>query len=634
MSTTPVPARLSVSWSHKTIMVMGALLLIVCGIGAAGAFVWAQQYEGRIAPHVAIGTVDVSGLDPETARVKLRDASDQFLAAGIPVIFGGTQATLALATSPGSSGSDATELVEFAIDEAVRTAMQTDRAKNPALDTLLLIKRQFARSAKHVNLPVQTNEAALTTVVRTLFPNVEAERRDAGFTITRGTSGWNVTLLAGRPGRVFDTNTFFEELTHRLEVLNTKDAVTLTLKVSDPSVTDADAESLIPSVERTLRRSPFTIAERPDGSGRSWVIRTQDMANLLEPDAASNPLALGIKQEAWETFLNEHIAPDVEVAAQNARFRIEQNRVIEFAKSKTGISIEKEAMREALSDLMNEGTETILVLETQTTEPEVTTEQGNDLGVTDLLGSGYSSYKGSPANRVKNIANGVRLLNGLLIPPETTFSLIDALKPFTIENGYLPELVIKGDKIEPELGGGLCQIGTTTFRTAMNSGLPIAERRNHSLVVSYYNDPGNGNPGTDATIYEPAPDLKFTNDTGHYVLFMTHNDTKTQELTFEFWGTNDGRKGSYTPPEVLRWIPVGETQRIESPTLKPGEETCQSAHVGADTRFTYTILRADGTEEKTVFDSHYRPLPKICLVGAPVETESLEPSAEPISGNE
>ena len=66
----------------------------------------------------------------------------------------------------------------------------------------------------------------------------------------------------------------------------------------------------------------------------------------------------------------------------------------------------------------------------------------------------------------------------------------------------------------------MCQIGTTLFRMAMNSGMPITERRNHSLVVHYYQDPVNGNPGTDATVYDPLIDFKFKNDNQAAVIIL------------------------------------------------------------------------------------------------------------------
>ena len=80
----------------------------------------------------------------------------------------------------------------------------------------------------------------------------------------------------------------------------------------------------------------------------------------------------------------------------------------------------------------------------------------------------------------------------------------------------------------------------------MNSGMPIVERRSHSLAVSYYFDPENGNPRTDATIYEPSPDFKFLNDTGYYILIATDVNTINGQLTFTLWGTSDGRQGSYS----------------------------------------------------------------------------------------
>jgi vancomycin resistance protein YoaR len=230
---------------------------------------------------------------------------------------------------------------------------------------------------------------------------------------------------------------------------------------------------------------------------------------------------------------------------------------------------------------------------------------------------------------VRNIRHAVKKLNGVLVKPNETFSTLLATGPFTIEDGYVSELVIKGDSLKPEVGGGLCQIGSTLFRMAMNAGMSIVERRSHSLVVHYYSDPRNGNPGTDATIYDPAPDFKFHNDTGHHVLIQTAMNEATGDLAFTLWGATDGRTASYTAPIVTRWIPHGVTKTVETTKLAPGEKKCQKAFNGAETTFTYTRILADGTEEKRNFGSYYRPLPEICLLGvAAVTTSSTVESVE------
>jgi len=256
-------------------------------------------------------------------------------------------------------------------------------------------------------------------------------------------------------------------------------------------------------------------------------------------------------------------------------------------------------------------------------EPEVKTGEVNDLGVSEVLGVGVSSYSGSSANRLANIRNASKKLNGLLIKPGDTFSTIAGTQPLTFAGGYVQEMVIVGDEIKPEIGGGLCQIATTLFRMAMNSGMLITERRPHALSISYYFDPVNHLPGTDATVYEPHPDLRFLNDTGNYLLIQTEINTSTKELVYTLWGKSDGRQGSYSHPRLIRWIPYGKTVEKITPTLKPGERKCQSPFRGADTEFTYTRTLADGQKEEIIYENHYRPLPQICQVGEEIKPEEV-----------
>ena len=202
-------------------------------------------------------------------------------------------------------------------------------------------------------------------------------------------------------------------------------------------------------------------------------------------------------------------------------------------------------------------------------------------------------------------------MNCLLIKPGETFSAIKAIGTIDEENGFKKELVIKDNKTTPEFGGGLCQIGTTLFRAALGSGLPLAERRNHSYRVTYY-EPA----GTDATIYNPSPDLKFLNDTRGYVLIQTKIDGT--KLIFEFWGKRDGRESSYTNPVIYNLVAPPPTKYIYTTELPVGQKKkIETAHKGADAYFKYTIKYPDerGLVEKT-FNSHYKPWAEVWLIGA------------------
>jgi vancomycin resistance protein YoaR len=240
---------------------------------------------------------------------------------------------------------------------------------------------------------------------------------------------------------------------------------------------------------------------------------------------------------------------------------------------------------------------------------------GNEYGIQELLGSGYSSFKGSTYERRANILNGIEKIHGLLIKPGEIFSLNGALAPYTHENGYIDGLVIKGRKIVPEVGGGMCQVGTTVFRAAMNSGLPIKERVNHSLWVSYYNDPRNGNPGTDATLYEGVADLKFENNTGAHMLIMVRHESN-DALYIDLWGTSDGRLGNFSTPSIFKTYPYSqETKTNYVSELPTGKKVCNGPFKGASAVFTYTIKDKEGKITTQNFYSYYRPQELICQIG-------------------
>ncbi|MBI2474938.1 VanW family protein [Candidatus Uhrbacteria bacterium] len=600
----------------KTILFVGIGLAVIIIFVTALFYVWSLPYKNHISPNVWIGPVDIGGLDPQTARETLQTQIDSLVTNGIPIQINGISKPLALATLV---SSDLNEEVTFDLDRAMQEAQAV-----PLVSSRLWNK-------KIIPLTVSVAKENLKKNISALFPSAEIPVQDARFLIvpTAVNNEWSVQVIEDRAGNELNWDPFFQTLETQLMNLDDSEIV-LTVIEKTTSVTKQIAEQQVDQIKSILENDRIKIAYLDAyKTPRTFELTKWALSKMLIPTQSGK---VGIDEAQFNLFLDD-FAKTFERPAQDARFVIDNGRVIEFTESKSGIKIDRVVMFNLLSQAIQEPINAPIQLALIVEEPLVKTGDVNDLGIQEILGFGTSSYRGSPMNRRKNIQNGVRLLNGILIAPGQTFSLLDALKPFDQENGYLPELVIKGDKITPELGGGLCQIGTTTFRAAMNSGLPIVERQNHSLVVSYYNDPANGNPGTDATIYEPSPDFKFLNDTGNYILFQAENLTETQELRFTFWGTPDGRKGSYSAPAVLRWIPVAEPQKIETTDLKPGEEKCQDAHIGADASFVYTIVRPDGTVEETTFTSHYRPLPKICLIGIappPVIPSEAEGSFENI----
>lgn len=238
----------------------------------------------------------------------------------------------------------------------------------------------------------------------------------------------------------------------------------------------------------------------------------------------------------------------------DAKFKVEDGRVSVFSLAKNGIKLDTEKSLEIIFDnlenLREAGKETEINLAFQKIEPEIKSDSIDNMGITTLIGEGKSNFAGSPKNRIFNIKVTINRFNGVLIKPGEEFSFVKVLGEVDGEHGYLPELVIKRDKTEPEFGGGICQVSTTTFRAAIYSGLKITARRNHAYPVRYYNP-----QGMDATVYVPRPDLRFINNTPGYILIQTK--IEGTQLIFDFYGTSDGRTIEIEGPKIFDRQPDG-----------------------------------------------------------------------------
>jgi vancomycin resistance protein YoaR len=616
---------------HKRILgIAGIAAVVVFAVSlVAGALLVEAYFTNRVYPHVRFAHLDIGGLTRAEAATFLETWQDEWWKEELKYAARDemnkeltTVKFFPILVAEGSGQSH--EIVWYDIESMLDKAFAVGRSSDGVSHSRprkILALLQAAVSEQALEPVVVMDEDQLQAVLRLKLADYETSPRDAS--LVWRSAYQRPSIVTEEAGNTFDYVAATNETKAMLLEMRSR-TIAVHRAHREPKITTEEANNALAGLAELQQRFPVTMTYRDELFN---VDRTYELSwpsvyaslQVLKPEERSEAV-LALAPDALSSFF-AGIENQVNVEPQNAKFEIaEDNKVKQFEPSRTGYTLNREHSIQAINSLMTADQPTrsvALVVEMLT--PDITTDDINDLGIKEVLGTGYSNFRGSPANRIHNIRVGVNRLNGMLISPGEEFSLLKALRPFTLSAGYLPELVIKGDKIEPEIGGGLCQIGSTTFRAAMNSGLEITERRNHSLVVSYYNDPRNFNPGTDATIYDPAPDFKFLNDTGNYVLIVTSMNVATGDLNFTFWGTSDGRKAAYTEPVVSRWIPAGEDRLIESPDLQPGEKKCQAAHVGAVASFVYTIEREGQEPKETTFTSNYRPLPRICLVGVAPE---------------
>ncbi|MBT3356141.1 hypothetical protein HOB25_03490 [bacterium] len=228
-----------------------------------------------------------------------------------------------------------------------------------------------------------------------------------------------------------------------------------------------------------------------------------------------------------------------------------QRKIEIISPAKSGFSLDEEKTVSIILTALSQSEEKIILhLPTKEDEAKISQKTLERLNVKEQIGHGESNFRGSPRNRIHNINVAVDRFNGLLLEPGQEFSFVEILGPVEKETGYKEELVIKDNKTIPEYGGGICQVSTTVFRAALNTGFKITERRNHAYPVQYYSP-----QGTDATIYLPKPDLRFINNTPGYIIFQT--SIVGSKLIFDVFGESDGREVKMEGPRVTARTPDG-----------------------------------------------------------------------------
>ncbi len=595
------------------LLITGAFFVVLYGYGV--------KYSERVLPGISIGSVPVGGLTRAEVKNHIDIMVDKLVSDGLEFKYqvDGGEKTLMVYPVVAVDGNPV-ELVRVDSEAAADYLVNLGKFHLPIIDGWQAMQSRWFTVDVAIPFVVVDSQRLLSVVAGELAPH-ETIPHNASIKI-KSTKPIDYEIIKSNVGVVYDLSGVVDEIKKswaKLEGVNLQ----VKLREKQPTINEADVEKVAARLDKIFVGKIEMSYEDPQTlQQRAWLINEAKIKDWLEVQKTDkDEIVFGLKQEKVESYLNDIISPEVNIEPVNAKFKMNNGKVTEFQGSRPGMKLAVDATYQALNEIIwsrtwhDEGVPQSVALRVEKAEPDIKTGDVNDLGIAEVLGVGISDYSNSPTNRIKNIANAVRKLNGILIQPGDIFSTLKYTAPFTLEGGYLPELVIKGDEIKPEIGGGLCQIGTTLFRTAMNSGMKIVERRNHALIVNHYDDPINGNPGTDATIYDPSPDFKFLNDTGNAILLQTYMDTKHQELVFTLWGTSDGRKASYTHPVVLKWYPYGEPKIVETDKLESGKEKCQNPFRGADASFVYTRVMADGKEEKITYASHYRPLPKICMKG-------------------
>ena len=196
--------------------------------------------------------------------------------------------------------------------------------------------------------------------------------------------------------------------------------------------------------------------------------------------------------------------------------------------------------------------------------------------------------------RNTNVKLAAQAINGTIVQPGEEFSFNKVVGPRTAEKGYQEAAAYSGGEVVQEPGGGVCQVSSTMYRVAFQSGMQITYRRSHTFEPNYVT------PGQDAAISWDIPDFRFINTSKAAIGIRANYSNR--KMTVSFYGVPVLEKGITWSLESEKTdeLPPPEPTYVEDPTLDPGTEVTQKAATNGSRWITYKIVSKNGTVvEKT-----------------------------------
>jgi vancomycin resistance protein YoaR len=561
---------------------LGGLVLFLAGAGAISSG-YQLVFSDRVFPGIAMAGVDLSSMTPEQASMALRQRLTYPISGKI-VFRNGDRVWVA---TPAELG------MVFDAGTSVKRAYGLGRQDG------LMVNLTNQLNAWQGGLYIAPVIIFDARVAHDYLQNIAAQINQPLVEADLHLKGTEVVYSPGQIGRVLNVDKTLAALMAQFKTFQDGE-IPLVIEEQVPLVMDASTQA------ETLRRAIsapliLNIADIQSGDPGPWSIEPSFLAGMLTVGRVKIDTTwqyqISMDTRAIEQFLGQ-IGPQVNRNPKNARFYFDDGsrQLVPVEPSVTGRTLDVAATLAAITQGLFQGEHTTPLVLTLAKPGAGDDATAASLGITGLIPNGsYTSYfRGSSAARLQNIKAASARFYGLLVPPNTTFSMGDAIGDISLENGFAEALIIYNGKTITGVGGGVCQVSTTLFRTAFFSGYPIIERNAHAYRVYYYEQTENSTDplmaGLDATVYFPLVDLKFRNDRPYWLLMETYFNPDDYSLTWKFYSGDDGRKVEWQNLGLLNVIPAPDPLFEENPDLPPG--TCKQVDYpgdGADITVTRSV---------------------------------------------
>lgn len=566
---------------------VGAVVLLV----VIGVLAFRVTFDDKIYPAIVVGDVQVGGMTAQEATDVVQERADILNRDAINFTYNG------MTWSPTLAEIGATIDTNTSVAEAVAAGRDDDAVSRLAFTGNILQADQ--------TVPLETSLDP--TRLEAWFDKVDADIANPAIDATIVINGTEVTFTPDSTGIVIDREAARNQIMQVLTTLQPVDTELPTV-VDQPRLRTADLEAGRAQVQEILS-APVNVTFE----GASYTIEPAAVSPFMSVDSArvdgEVKVDVDFDRAALSSYLRETYAGEVNREPVNATVAWSDG-LYATSESVDGANLLSNEFANVLAESYLNG-HSSFEIPVHVNKPQVDSNNLGALGITSQIGRGDSNFAGGSSSRDHNIRLGIQSVNGTLVAPGQDFSFNGAVGAITEEAGYTVSDVILGESIGRDVGGGICQVSTTTFRAALMAGFPMVQWYPHTYRLMGYEADGWG-PGFDASILQlgsnPAEwaDFSFTNTTDSWILLQSYESYPYHVV--EIYGHDMG----WSVDIHSEWQTVtsnGKDVWDVNSSLPAGTLRVKTVPAdGLDVGFTRTVTDANGQiVSDRVFHSPFQP---------------------------
>ncbi len=544
------------------ILVAVGALVVACGLTV---LVEALVSYDEVHAGVSVYGVDLGGMTKDEAEAALTRLVDS---AGPVTLNSGDKIWSVMPDDVGTA---------MDVQGAVAEAMAVSREGNFFEDVVTRFELYF--DSRDLPLTGTVDQVKLDALLSGIANTLHVTPLNAGLAMQNGA----VKVIEGKNGQDVEKAVLGDQMESLFVTLRSS-TLDVPLIVKEPAVQEEDNRAAQEQAQ-AMMGAPLTLTDHE----KQWTLPPEQIASYLDFMSEYRngiPTLIPYVSEGKMFYFLQGLAPEVEKDPVNAKFASDGANV-RVIPGVNGETLDPTATAKVVNATALRPTGRTVEVAVTSIDPDFTTAEAEATSFDDRLSS-YTTKYACPPNRATNVRITTKYATNVFLAPGQEYNFDRQIGPRTEARGYKLAPGITGpNTLEDVLGGGICQVSTTMFNAVFDAGLKVTERHNHSIYINHYPK------GRDATVTDGGKNLRFKNDTDHYIWIRGSSDGIT--TTISIYGTSDGRKVSFTVGNFYNVKNPGKVT-TKDPTLAVGTtKVVDNGQTGRQLKTVRIVTLPDGT---------------------------------------